>query len=553
MQRAPVSTCGGGPPHPIGVPTAWLSAPPITRAAISPFNPSSPQVKPATSTARAQSAQARFAAELRRRRRVAGCSQRLVGKAAYASREWVSKIEAGRRWPGRQFAEAADRLLGAGAELLQLWAEGDAERIADRRQRATIERLGKLQELTDARGDQPIRQMLGSVNERVAAAPDLLLALMNALTRIVVDGVDDGEIVRQVGDLERRALLRESSSETRPALVYLAFDLADAADLLDRARDERLRARLIRLINRLLQSLATSAIRMDEGLDRSTWSTHAIRTLVDGAPYPADGAGPDRDTAPSARTPRCIERPPNRAASPTRNTGNDAPAFTPLGTPVSANRRSRGDNGAGRLQPRTDRGELAGHSGDAPARNIEMQADSCSVAQLALNHRLTEQPHRGTAGYVGAPRGTCRPSRRAPWARCDAQPNGLNGHHRPEPAVQRGCEPRRRTTNGGRVQPACGSAVPRRTLSCLVEICGNECDQGRGAAFETSAGCRSQKAAVAGGTSRDPPTSGRRSRYGNTGQAGCANGLGSLLRRGTGGRRGWLRPPGRAARTVRWR
>ncbi|MFC5005378.1 multiprotein-bridging factor 1 family protein [Dactylosporangium cerinum] len=145
----------------------------------------------------------------------------------------------------------------------------------------------------------------------------------------------------------------------------------------------------------------------------------------------------------------------------------------------------------------------------------------------------------------------CRPSGRTPGARCGAQPHGLNGQHRPGPVGDGGSELRRRRTDG-RVQPARASAVPRCTLSCLVEICGNECVQGRGAAYETFAGCRSQMAAVAGGASRDPPTSGRRSRC-RTPIKRAARTARAVCSIRAQGRRGWLRPPGRAATTVRCR
>ncbi|MEV0131392.1 helix-turn-helix transcriptional regulator [Dactylosporangium sp. NPDC050688] len=516
VETATVPTCDGGPPDSIGLPTAWHVAPSILRAAVPPPGPGSSSAKATTSTTPAKSAQGRFAAELRCRRKAAGCSQRVVGEAVFASREWVTKIEAGCRWPDRHFAEAVDRLLGAGTELLQLWTEGDAERTVAQRQRAITERRQGPRELPAARGDQSIRQVLGRANDGFAVAPEIIVVAITALMRIVADRIDGGEIVRQVGDLEQRAMLREFSSVRLRVVVSLALDLAGASDLLNLPRDEPLRARLTRLTL------------LDEGFDQSTWSTSASSTRVDGAPNPADAADPSRWTAPSARTTQSIERPPRRAVSLTSKTVHDAPRFAALDTPGPAAGRSQVNNGAGRPPPLADQVELFGHSADALVLDIKLRTDGLSTAQLALDHRFAETPRGGMADFLGAPRRIRRPSRRGLGPRCGAQTHGLNGQRRPEPAAHGGSEPRRRTTDG-RVQPACASAVPRRALLRSAGICGNECDQGRGAAYETSAGCRSQMAAVAGGTNRDPPASSRRSRCGTpveraarTAWAGCS-------------------------------
>ena len=74
--------------------------------------------------------QQQFCAELRRWRVRRGLSHGDLGKLVSYSREWVTKVEKGDRWPTEDFARRADLALDTGGVLLLRWPAIEAERAA---------------------------------------------------------------------------------------------------------------------------------------------------------------------------------------------------------------------------------------------------------------------------------------------------------------------------------------------------------------------------------------------------------------------------------------
>ncbi|MEV6927079.1 helix-turn-helix transcriptional regulator [Dactylosporangium sp. NPDC051485] len=210
------------------------------------------------------SARAMFAAELRRlRRQVAGLTQRQLGVAAFVSRELVTKVEAGRRWPDRRFAEAADDILGCGTALFALWVLGDAERIAAHRRAATAAQIERLRMSVLVSGDQQLRQVL----HRAALDPsevsvEVVAAAVAALGELLAGQTGDADAVRRLAELEQRVAGHENRGVRQDALVRLsrlALDLADAVRFLDQCQDPNLRSRVVILVGRLQRLLADAA------------------------------------------------------------------------------------------------------------------------------------------------------------------------------------------------------------------------------------------------------------------------------------------------------
>jgi hypothetical protein len=59
-------------------------------------------------------------------------TQRDLGRLVSYSREWVTKVEHGERWPTEDFARRADLALDTGGVLLLGWPAVEAERVAAR-------------------------------------------------------------------------------------------------------------------------------------------------------------------------------------------------------------------------------------------------------------------------------------------------------------------------------------------------------------------------------------------------------------------------------------
>ena len=67
-------------------------------------------------------------ADLRRQR---GVSLATLAKVTYVSRGWINNVEAGRRWPSREWVEQAELALNSAGTLVPAWHTGDNERNND--------------------------------------------------------------------------------------------------------------------------------------------------------------------------------------------------------------------------------------------------------------------------------------------------------------------------------------------------------------------------------------------------------------------------------------
>src|SRR3954451_23988146 len=88
-----------------------------------------------------------FGALLASSRRQCGMSLAELAEATYVSRGWINNVEAGRRWPAREWVEQVERVLGLNASLLQAWDRGECARVANQELRDLLrqsERESKL-------------------------------------------------------------------------------------------------------------------------------------------------------------------------------------------------------------------------------------------------------------------------------------------------------------------------------------------------------------------------------------------------------------------------
>ena len=207
--------------------------------------------------------QRKFAEELRRRRVLAGLSQRELADAAFVSRELVTKVEAGRRWPDRRFAQAAELLLGGSAELMVLWSAGDAERTAERRREAVADQIERLRTSVGASGDAHLRLILQAATvDPAQVVTEVVAAAVVALGEVVTNGLDGTLAVQRVGELERRVAGYELGDLGRDGLAgvcQLALDVADATQLAAQLHGHALRSNISMLVERMRRVLAAEA------------------------------------------------------------------------------------------------------------------------------------------------------------------------------------------------------------------------------------------------------------------------------------------------------
>jgi transcriptional regulator with XRE-family HTH domain len=69
-----------------------------------------------------------FGRRLRHWRKSAALTQADLGRLLMYDPSYISRMESGSRWPPREVAQRCDDLLGAGRELVELWAAADIER-----------------------------------------------------------------------------------------------------------------------------------------------------------------------------------------------------------------------------------------------------------------------------------------------------------------------------------------------------------------------------------------------------------------------------------------
>ncbi|MFY1632954.1 helix-turn-helix domain-containing protein [Solwaraspora sp. WMMB335] len=195
----------------------------------------------------------RFGDLLRSLRTAHGWSLRDLANRIRFNRGYIGKVEQGEKFPERQFAELADRTLGAAGSLLATW-----QAIADDRQEAL--RTGRL--LVASTRDS--LRMIASADEGMELAD-----LHHATQQLAVSYLSEspGPMLQDAVALRSEALRRLRSHQYRPRevadlyvitgrlqgiLAYAALDLGDSSAAMthadaalvcaDRAGDRELRS-----------------------------------------------------------------------------------------------------------------------------------------------------------------------------------------------------------------------------------------------------------------------------------------------------------------------
>ncbi|QNE21642.1 helix-turn-helix domain-containing protein [Kribbella qitaiheensis] len=176
-----------------------------------------------------------------------------LSAATFTSRGWINNVEAGRRWPQRDWIELADRELKTDGELLSVWELAKSKRDREAAVKGLLQKSERESRLLAAA--QPDNSDLDTMNEAVADLavaylsnpPEPMLkqaaSLREELTRRVTVG---GFRPSEISDLYL-ALSRVSG-----VLAYAALDLgntkiafthsAAAWNMADLAGDNELRA-----------------------------------------------------------------------------------------------------------------------------------------------------------------------------------------------------------------------------------------------------------------------------------------------------------------------
>jgi transcriptional regulator with XRE-family HTH domain len=128
--------------------------------------PALPHPRPARS--QEDDRRAAFAAELRRWRGTAGLSQKALARLTSYTPSYVCKAESGTITASREFAEAADRVTGAGRALLACWQQMTGDTAPARRRRS-----GPAGDLAHLRRDAEhrrtvVQQMIGELCAELA-------------------------------------------------------------------------------------------------------------------------------------------------------------------------------------------------------------------------------------------------------------------------------------------------------------------------------------------------------------------------------------------------
>jgi transcriptional regulator with XRE-family HTH domain len=112
-----------------------------------------------------------FGRRLRHWRKSAALTQAELGRLLMYDHSYISRMESGSRWPPREVAERCDDLLGAGRELVELWA------VADREGRAEGEQAGPPTPGSDGdrAGTVTVEQHRRRLLDWIAVAPPPLL------------------------------------------------------------------------------------------------------------------------------------------------------------------------------------------------------------------------------------------------------------------------------------------------------------------------------------------------------------------------------------------
>lgn len=230
-----------------------------------------------------------------------GMSLADLAGATYVSRGWINNVEAGRRWPSRDWVEHAERILQSGDDLLSEWERGERVRAAEDKLRKLLKQSERESKLLLA--VQPDAVDLDILNESVA---DLAVAYLANRTRPRLEQMlEQGMALRQ--ELSRRRNLgvvrpRELSDlyialgRVSGVLAYAALDLGHtgiatvhgetAWKMGDIAGDNELRAwsrGTQSLISRFGKRYDLAQIYIEEGIRFAGKGTSEVRLLCGAA------------------------------------------------------------------------------------------------------------------------------------------------------------------------------------------------------------------------------------------------------------------------------
>lgn len=249
------------------------------------------------------SANQRFRSVLAEARRKSGTSLAVLAAATFASRGWINNVEAGRRWPSREWVEQADRVLGAGYRLAEAWDAAERERGHAAETEALLKDAERETQLLLA--SQPDAVELDRINESVAALSVSYLAnparpmleqgrlLRHELTRRLTSGaVRPGELsdlyvaLGRVSGVLTYAALDLGSPTTAASHADLAWRMAEIAG------DNELKA-WVRgtqsLLSRFEKNYVLAAEYISDGLKYSGAGTSDVRLLCGAAQCAAHG------------------------------------------------------------------------------------------------------------------------------------------------------------------------------------------------------------------------------------------------------------------------
>lgn len=170
-----------------------------------------------------------FAAELRRRRVVAGLSLADVATAAHCHRGYLHRVETGQRWPSRAVAAQLDAALAARNRLLTAWVRGDVEHREETEHRRLLAASLRSCEQLDALLDPPPGQ---AADDALARADELSRAYLAAppapMLREALTARD--ATAQRLTGLHRAAPRREltrAAGYLSGVLAYAALDLGN--------------------------------------------------------------------------------------------------------------------------------------------------------------------------------------------------------------------------------------------------------------------------------------------------------------------------------------
>ncbi|MCA1703384.1 MAG: helix-turn-helix transcriptional regulator [Actinobacteria bacterium] len=107
-----------------------------------------------------------FGTVLASARRQRGMSLADLAGATYVSRGWINNVEAGRRWPAREWVERVERILQSSGRLLLEWEQGERARAVEDESRELLKQSERESELLLAA--QPDAVELDRLDESVA-------------------------------------------------------------------------------------------------------------------------------------------------------------------------------------------------------------------------------------------------------------------------------------------------------------------------------------------------------------------------------------------------